>query len=92
MPFSTYDRDNDQNSSNCAERFKGAWWHNSCYGSNLNGLYLPGQNEVENAIWYYFNNDHVGLKYIEMKMEQINVCLQKKEYNLRPKTSNRITT
>ena len=69
MSFTTYDRDNDQYPYNCAEQYKGAWWYNKCYNSNLNGLYLPGQNNVSSANWGYFNNDHVGLKYTEMKME-----------------------
>ena len=69
MPFTTYDRDNDRWSSNCAEHHKGAWWHNSCYHSNLNGLYLPGQINSRSANWQHFANNHVSLKYIEMKME-----------------------
>ncbi|CAG2218091.1 TN [Mytilus edulis] len=41
MPFSTYDRDNDKSSSNCADysNMKGAWWYNSCWRSSLNGKY-----------------------------------------------------
>ncbi|CAC5418166.1 unnamed protein product [Mytilus coruscus] len=40
MKFSTYDRDNDNhNTSNCAEKYKGAWWFNACYVSHLNGVY-----------------------------------------------------
>lgn len=44
MPFSTYDRDNDNAANhlsyvNCAMWAKGGWWHNSCQNSNLNGLY-----------------------------------------------------
>ena len=69
MPFTTNDRDNDKRSySNCAEQYKGGWWYKSCYHSNLNGLYLPGQNDNESANWRYFANNHDGLKYIEMKM------------------------
>ncbi|CAG2194303.1 Angiopoietin-related protein 1,Ficolin-1-A,Angiopoietin-1,Fibrinogen C domain-containing protein 1,Ryncolin-1,Angiopoietin-related protein 7,Angiopoietin-related protein 6,Ficolin-3,Fibrinogen C domain-containing protein 1-B,Fibroleukin,Fibrinogen-like protein 1,Ficolin-1,Ficolin-1-B,Angiopoietin-4,Tenascin-R,Ryncolin-2,Techylectin-5B,Fibrinogen C domain-containing protein 1-A,Fibrinogen-like protein A,Ryncolin-3,Angiopoietin-2,Tenascin-X,Ficolin-2,Fibrinogenalpha chain,Tenascin,Angiopoietin-related protei len=42
MPFSTYDRDNDDRSGyNCAadSGLKGAWWFNNCWSSSLNGKY-----------------------------------------------------
>ncbi|XP_063426149.1 angiopoietin-related protein 7-like [Mytilus trossulus] len=41
MPFSTYDRDNDKDSINCAahDTLKGAWWYNACWSSSLNGKY-----------------------------------------------------
>ena len=70
MPFSTYDRDNDRHTDdNCAEKYKGGWWYNSCYHSNLNGLYLPGQNNVSSANWGHFTDMSASLKYIAMKME-----------------------
>ncbi|CAC5419653.1 Fibrinogen-like protein A,Ryncolin-4,Angiopoietin-related protein 7,Angiopoietin-related protein 1,Ficolin-3,Ficolin-1-B,Techylectin-5A,Ficolin-2,Ryncolin-1,Tenascin-R,Protein scabrous,Fibrinogen-like protein 1,Angiopoietin-1,Tenascin-X,Fibrinogen C domain-containing protein 1-A,Tenascin-N,Ryncolin-3,Tenascin,Fibrinogen C domain-containing protein 1,Fibrinogen gamma chain,Ryncolin-2,Fibrinogen beta chain,Angiopoietin-related protein 6,Techylectin-5B,Angiopoietin-related protein 2,Microfibril-associated gly len=42
MKFSTFDKDNDQSGSNCADSFKGAWWYRDCHFSNLNGKYLAG--------------------------------------------------
>jgi hypothetical protein len=30
-PFSTMDKDNDLNSGNCAEIYKGAWWYAGCH-------------------------------------------------------------
>lgn len=42
MPFSTYNRDNDDRSGyNCAadSGLKGAWWFNNCWSSSLNGKY-----------------------------------------------------
>ncbi|XP_037821970.1 ficolin-2-like [Lucilia sericata] len=34
--FSTYDRDNDNSTGNCAYKWKAGWWYHSCYNSNLN--------------------------------------------------------
>ena len=46
MQFTTKDDDNDANDGvNCATRWKGAWWYEDCYRSNLNGLYLDAGPE-----------------------------------------------
>ena len=39
--FSTYDRDNDATSGNCAYFFQGGWWYENCYRANLNGRHQP---------------------------------------------------
>lgn len=45
-PFSTYDKDNDGNSStNFAKEYRGAWWYNRHSRANLNGLNLNGHHE-----------------------------------------------
>ncbi|CAC5411440.1 Fibrinogen-like protein 1,Fibrinogen-like protein A,Tenascin,Ryncolin-2,Ryncolin-4,Tenascin-X,Techylectin-5B, Microfibril-associated glycoprotein 4,Fibrinogen alpha chain,Angiopoietin-related protein 1,Ficolin-2,Ryncolin-1,Tenascin-R,Ryncolin-3,Ficolin-1,Fibroleukin [Mytilus coruscus] len=47
MPFSTYDRDNDKASYNCAAAngVKGAWWFPGCGSSSLNGKYSNSSSE-----------------------------------------------
>ena len=37
MPFTTVDNDNDAWHSNCATRYKGAWWYNACHRAQLTG-------------------------------------------------------
>ncbi|XP_058126804.1 microfibril-associated glycoprotein 4-like [Anopheles ziemanni] len=70
MKFSTFDRDNDASSDNCANKNTGAWWFNACDYSNLNGLYL---NEVESKTmyWYYFKSGSHALAYSKMMIREV---------------------
>ena len=68
MKFSTYDRDNDQYSGNCASYWKGAWWYNSCHDSNLNGRYLKaGDSSGKGMGWRHWKNSN-SQKKTEMKI------------------------
>jgi len=63
-PFSTYDRDNDRSSLNCASMLKGGWWWRSC-GRGLNGLYLTDPNDViarQGIVWYRWRGWDYSLK------------------------------
>ena len=54
-PFSTGDRDNDNNvNMNHAVRYSGSWWHSDGLQSNLNGLYYPSPDNPDHngIIWY----------------------------------------
>ena len=42
--FSTKDQDNDRNSGNCAETYKGGWWYNNCEYADFNRLYSSGMH------------------------------------------------
>ncbi|XP_071957026.1 fibrinogen-like protein A [Antedon mediterranea] len=74
--FSTYDTDNDKYSANCAEKYKGAWWYNNCYKSNLNGLYLtpgpiPSGKTHNGIIWHHFKStDAYSLKKTVMMVKR----------------------
>ncbi|XP_072020380.1 uncharacterized protein [Amphiura filiformis] len=52
-PFSTYDREHDLK-FNCAQRYEGAWWYNSCSLSNLNGRYLSANSDSDRGMWWYY--------------------------------------
>lgn len=54
--FSTFDKDQDPVSSNCARLYLGAFWYKDCYDSNPNGVYRWGADATINAVgveWYH---------------------------------------
>ena len=70
MPFSTYDRDNDRSSLNCAAHntLKGAWWYKSCWKSSLNGKY--SNNSSSGGIKYEDMNGSGTLKKSSMMIKR----------------------
>ena len=69
MKFTTYDRDNDKDSGNCASQYKGAWWYKHCHHSNLNGRYLKaGEKSSQGMSWYLWKKDYRSMKKTEMKI------------------------
>ena len=70
--FSTKDNDNDNTGGNCAIIREGAWWHNSCCYSNLNGLYDGSVNQ--GVVWYHWKNSRETLKFSEMKICCSSIC------------------
>ena len=67
MKFTTYDRDNDERSDNCASAYTGAWWYKDCYVSNLNGQYLPGAYDFDGITWEAWRN-YTSLNATTMKI------------------------
>ena len=71
--FTTRDHDHDMHGGNCAILYQGAWWYDRCHRSNLNDVYSstgPG-NYGHGLIWSSWKGFHYSLKFIEMKMRQV---------------------
>jgi len=73
-PFSTFDRDNDAWSNNCASYFHGAWWYGACHHSNLNGKWYsyPGKhpnNYADGADWMTYRGHFESNKKVSMKFK-----------------------
>ena len=68
MKFSTADRDKDKDDyGSCAEYYNSAWWYDSCYRSDLNGLYINA--DVSSGLgMYWFGR----VKRPEMKIRPDN--------------------
>ncbi|XP_036330732.1 ryncolin-1-like isoform X2 [Rhagoletis pomonella] len=74
--FSTFDRDNDKHPEyNCAEKYKGAWWHSSCYWSNLNGDYSQ-KNNGQGVTWNGIKKLE-SLKFAQMMIRPIEKCMRR---------------
>ncbi|CAF1071706.1 unnamed protein product [Adineta steineri] len=76
MQFTTKDRDNDLSTryGNCAQTFKGAWWHKDCHFTNPNGE-RKNNNYGEGLNWYTWHGYYYSLKKIEMKIRPSNYKL-----------------
>jgi len=75
-PFSTRDKDNDDDEGNCAERYDGSgwWWSRYCGWSNLNGVYISGgaTSRYKNGVlWRYWKGNYYSLKSAEMKIRPV---------------------
>ena len=66
--FSTFDRDRDDHSSNCAATYTGAWWYGTCHESNLNGKWGAGGNK--GPVWEHFSGQN-AVSFSEMKIRRL---------------------
>uniref|UniRef100_A0A8C6WI58 Microfibril associated protein 4 n=2 Tax=Neogobius melanostomus TaxID=47308 RepID=A0A8C6WI58_9GOBI len=67
--FSTFDKDQDSHSSNCAKTFLGGWWYGECHSVNPNGMYLWGSSASAIGInWVSWKGYEYSLKAISMKI------------------------
>ncbi|XP_062385070.1 microfibril-associated glycoprotein 4-like [Sardina pilchardus] len=73
--FSTYDKDQDSSSSNCADLHDGGFWFGSCLVANPNGLY-KGKGSVASQTGIYWHNwkgYYYSLKSITMKIKRVSL-------------------
>ena len=70
MQFTTFDFDNDNYYYNCAERWQGGWWYNSCFAAKLNSPYSPDKERTdpEGILWYSWKGYLESLKRVELKI------------------------
>ncbi|KAG8431835.1 hypothetical protein GDO86_019809, partial [Hymenochirus boettgeri] len=71
MAFTTFDRDMDlDHTRNCAQIYRGAFWHKFCHSANLNGKYLKGTTTeyATGIVWKTWKGFYYSLKRSEMKM------------------------
>lgn len=71
MKFSTYDQDNDLDSSrNCAENFGNGWWYLDCFSAAINSI-SPGQwcMDLEDCC----NKNYKNFLYAKMMIRPSNV-------------------
>ncbi|XP_059184685.1 microfibril-associated glycoprotein 4-like [Centropristis striata] len=72
--FSTFDKDQDVYSGNCAKSYLGAFWYNSCYYANPNGVYssvADGTYGSVGVIWNPWKGSNYSLKTISMKIRPV---------------------
>ncbi|XP_031573723.1 ryncolin-4-like, partial [Actinia tenebrosa] len=70
--FSTFDRDNDNYFTSCANKYKGAWWFKGCHTSHLNGEYLGHIVPYSRGInWLSVTGSYRSLKNAQMKIRPV---------------------
>ncbi|XP_063792806.1 ficolin-2-like isoform X2 [Pseudophryne corroboree] len=74
MKFTTFDEDNDENSTgNCGNLYKGGWWFKSCHSAYMNGLYLHGEQKesLVGINWHSAKGDRYSFAHVEMKIREL---------------------
>ena len=72
--FSTFDKDQDTWSKNCAVVYNGANWYKSCHHNNVNGVYQWGPTTLHatGVNWYHWKGWNYSLKAVSMKIRPVH--------------------
>ena len=79
LPFSTFDRDNDNSKRNCAKFLRTGWWMNNCTKANLNGVW-NGTQKGGGVMWFPLTGYDKSVEYTEMKVRtrpNVNINLKR---------------
>ncbi|CAK6982475.1 microfibril-associated glycoprotein 4-like [Scomber scombrus] len=73
--FSTFDKDQDSSSYNCARQYLGAfWYHYGCHTTNPNGVYRWGADATIHGVgveWSLWKDYNYSLKTFSMKIRPV---------------------
>ncbi|XP_047464162.1 microfibril-associated glycoprotein 4-like [Mugil cephalus] len=72
--FTTFDKDQDSWSGNCARMFLGAFWYKACHKANPNGVYRSGKDGTIFGVgleWKTFKGYDYSLKSFSMMMRPV---------------------
>ncbi|XP_054912181.1 microfibril-associated glycoprotein 4-like [Poeciliopsis prolifica] len=72
--FTTFDKDQDELSGNCAKKYLGAFWYNQGHNANPNGVYRWGADNTLHYIgveWSAWKGVNYSLKSISMKIRPL---------------------
>uniref|UniRef100_A0A672GSB8 Microfibril associated protein 4 n=2 Tax=Salarias fasciatus TaxID=181472 RepID=A0A672GSB8_SALFA len=67
--FSTFDKDSDSDSNNCAKDLRAAFWYRDCYQTNPNGIYAWGP-QLDGVVWHTWKGSDYSLKAFSMKIRR----------------------
>ncbi|XP_033632533.1 techylectin-5A-like [Asterias rubens] len=85
QPFSTKDRDNDDDFRHCAQNYLGPWWYKACIYACLNCPYINTDyvpNVGQGVVWGTWLNLYHSMKFAEMKIRPVEAMKGKDCYDL----------